>query len=515
MAYPKENLQTQFPFAALSSPVQPSLYDTNSAQPILLAQQSLGQKALKQDAQQINRNVENRYGDMLEHADKTSTGELQKTHLLNSDTLLKELDPELTTNQQKPNAKALEGLKDLKGAEGLKAITQAESSNSLLGPFINLPLPWKVASGVGLTIAVVGFSIPIVKGVRRQLEKVESLQKEFDEGTGKKLQTYLAKEPAELAWWDLPRWKNKSACQHLISNFYKPPVPEGMVFVHHREWEQIEPLAKQAVSIDREKFTSKEFITYLKVRKQLLQGEGKEMHELQRSAKLLRAALAAKRYFEQIWQVEMRYLSSKQQEVYRFVDELISQKIYNDDFRQQLQARVEKVLPDVKSEEGKKALQSYLTALCGLSEYEFGLELLELFKQYQLADYVVLRTVDELLNKLKRIDLTDERVVKPDIMTNFDAFEQLAPIIQMPRNKVDPESFTMLVHFMVLEVKHQSSYGEFKQLTSVLEKWVKPFQRLVEIRAGYDPKEYRLPKEFCMEVPGRPVYQKYEAVITA
>jgi hypothetical protein len=514
MAYSIVNLQTQFPLASLTSPAQSSLQNTNSDQPILLAQQSLGQEALKQDAKQINQNIENRYGEMLEHADKTSSGELQKTRLLESDKLLKDLDPTLTTNQQKPDVKALEGLKDLKGTDGLKTITQAES-NSLLAPFVNLSLPWKVTAGAALVIGVVGCSIPVVKGVRRQLEKVEDLQKAFDEGTGKKLQAYLAKEPAELAWWDLPRWKHKSACQHLISSFYKPPVPEGMAFVHHREWEQIEPLAKQVISIDREKFTSKEFITYLKVRMHLLQGEGQEMHALQRSAKLLRAALAAKRYFEQIWQVEMRYLSSKQQEIYRFVDELLSQKIYNDAFRQQLQEKVEKTLPDVKSEEGKKALQSYLTALSGLSEYEFGLELLQLFKQYQLADYVVLRTVDELLNKLKRVDLTDERVVKPDIMVHFDAFEQLAPIIQMPRNKIDPESFTALVHFMVLEVKHQSSYGEFKQLTTVLEKWVKPFQRLIEIRADYDPKNYRLPQEFYLPVPGQAVYQKYEALITA
>jgi hypothetical protein len=100
-------------------------------------------------------------------------------------------------------------------------------------------------------------------------------------------------------------------------------------------------------------------------------------------------------------------------------------------------------------------------------------------------------------------------------MAHFDAFEQLAPIIQMPRNKIDPENFTALVHFMVLEVKHQSSYGEFKQLTTVLEKWVKPFQRLIEIRADYDPKNYRLPQEFYLPVPGQAVYQKYEALITA
>jgi hypothetical protein len=493
MAYPKENLQTQLPSASPSASAQTSLQNATPTKPILIAQKS---EALKQKSQQINQNLENHYGEMLEHADKTSTGELQKTHLLNSDKLLKELDPALT-NQQTTQ----------------KATTQADSS--LLAPFVNLSLPWKITSGVGLTIAVVGCSIPIIKIARHQLKKTEDLQKAFDEGTGKKLQTYLAKEPADLGWWDLPRWGNKSACQHLISTFYKPPVPEGMVFVHRREWEQIGPLAKQVVSIDREKFTSKEFITYLKVRMQLLQGEGQDMYALQRSAKLLRAALAAKRYFEQIWQVEMRYLSSKQQEVYRFVDELLSQKIYNDAFRQQLQEKVEKTLPDVKSEEGKKALQSYLTALSGLSEYEFGLELLQLFKQYQLADYVVLRTVDELLNKLKRVDLTDERVVKPDIMAHFDAFEQLAPIIQMPRNKIDPENFTALVHFMVLEVKHQSSYGEFKQLTTVLEKWVKPFQRLIEIRADYDPKNYRLPQEFYLPVPGQAVYQKYEALITA
>jgi hypothetical protein len=499
MAYPEASvLQTQFPIASIFSSGHGSLQNHNSSGTVLLiAQQStVGQQA-QQKAEKINKNIENRYGGALEHADQSSDG-VQKTRLLDSHKLLKELDPELVPQQ--PST--------------LKANTQAESS-SLLGPFLNLPLPWQVASASALAIGVIGCSIPIVKIVRRQLNKAEDVQKAFDEGAGKSLQVYLAKDKKELAWWDQPRWGDKSACQHLISTFYKPPVPEGMVFVHNRELEHINPLAKQVISVDQEKFTSKEFITYLKIRIELLHGNTSDATGMQRSAKLLRAALAAKRYFEQIWQVEMRYLSSKQQEVYRFVDDLLKQKVYDAEFRHQLQNKLELTLPDVKSEEGKNALNSYVKALSGLSEYEFGLELLELFKQYQLADYVVLRTVDELLAKLKRLDLTDSKVLKPDIMLHFEAFEQLAPIIQMPRNRVDPDSFTALVHFMVLEVKHQASYGEFSQLTAILEKWAKPYQRLLEVRAGYSSKDYRLPKEFCLDIPGLHIYQKYESVLKA
>jgi hypothetical protein len=389
--------------------------------------------------------------------------------------------------------------------------SQASEPVQNQAPFTHLPIPAQVGLGAVAGALVLGGTALVLKKHLNSTQQGAKVSAQFDQTYGNKLQAYLAKAPATLAWWDQPRWQQKSLGQRLAQMIYKLPVSESSKFVHRREFAKISVLARQAQQIDHEKFTGKEFLTYLRVEAELTQSQVTGLYQ---SAQYLKAALAAKRYFDQIWQVEMQYLGRKQQEFYHFVEGLLAQPLPGDEFREQLNDTLTLTLPDVVNEQGRSALKSYAKAIYDLSHYEYGLELLHQFKRYDLVDYMILRDIDALIAKLKLMDLTHEQVVLPDIILNFEAFEQLAPIIRLPQPLVTPEGFANLVHFMALEAKHQVAYQQFKQLVTVLEKWRGVYDQLQEIRRSHSPKQYRLPQEFCLKLPGENIFEKYRTVIS-
>jgi hypothetical protein len=386
------------------------------------------------------------------------------------------------------------------------------SASSWLTPYTNLPMPAQIGLGAALGLGVLGGSLFALKGVSRHLVKSDVVQT-FERVIGSKLQAYLTQEPKNLAWWDQPRWQNKSIAQHLVQAVYKPLVSESSQYMHQREFAKISTLAAQAKRIDHEKFTGREFLTYLRVEAELTHSQ---VGGLYQSAQFLKAAIAAKRHFDRIWQIEVQYYGSKQQEFYDFTDDLLKNSVFLDDFRQQLSEKLEATLPDVVNEQGRTVLKTYAKAILDLSQYEYGLELLKQFKRYELSDFVVLRDIDNLVTKFvkfKQMDLTSSSVVLPDIIHNFASVERLAPIICMPQPLINPEGFANLIHFMALEIKHQVAYRQFKQLVAVLEKWQPVYEQLIEIRRSCSPHRYRLPKEFSLQVPGEYIFEKYKSVL--
>jgi hypothetical protein len=450
-------------------------------------------------ASQINQDIENRYGDLLNQADQQN-GQLQRTPLLEQQQLLEKLDPELAKQLQQQRQERQQALPQTK--------PQTQVSG-LLDPFLQLPLPVQVGAATVTGLGVLTFGILATRSVQRHFRQTDYLH-QFDLGPGQKIQAYLSKTPQQLAWWDQPRWRGKSWGQHLCSTVYKPPVPQGMEFMHRREFAKLTQLARQAGRIDNDKFSGKEFLAYLYVRAELTNSQ---ITGLYYSAQRLKSALAAKRNFDQIWQIESQYFGRKQQEFYRFVDHLLQEQVEGNLFVRQVQAKLAALLPNVVHEQGRTVLQTYANHLIDLSQFEYGLELLGLFKRYDLTGYVVLRQIDDLLNTLKNLDLTNSDVVKPDIMANFEAFEQLAPIIKMPKKLIHPDGFASLVHFVVLEVKHQVAYHQFKELRLILERWIEPYQQIKELRDACLAQQYRLPQEFQADIPGLTVFKKYQSVL--
>ena len=155
--------------------------------------------------------------------------------------------------------------------------------------------------------------------------------------------------------------------QLLRSWLHKPQVSDGAIFLHNRELQQAQEIAKKAETIYSEKFNSEEFLLFVRI-KGYLAADVDEYEGLDNSAQLLKVAIETKNSFLTIEQIELRCRGSKQQEFYEFVVDLLAENLSKVEFRSQIQNKLAEVLPMMRTEEGRTALQSYLKELYTLSE---------------------------------------------------------------------------------------------------------------------------------------------------
>jgi hypothetical protein len=444
-------------------------------------------------AEGINKNLEHRYEGVVQEADKAD-GQIQKKGLIEAQRDLKKLDPDLEVKDGNPGISVKLG--------------SAKDPTNDFSVFLASP-PAQITMFTMLALGVIGCSIPIVKAIKKKVDDSADERDEANENISNRLEAYLEADLTKGVWWQRPVWGQKTTIQRLLKPFYRKRVPKGILFVHGRELEQITPLAEKAQVIDSDKFKGSEFIEFLRIRQQLYNDSG--VYEgLENSFRLLNTAIEAKTCFEKIWQIEFRFLSSKQQECYRLVDALLANGRRGQDFQDPLQEKIDEVLPFIFSEEGQEAIRAYGDSYIKLSSFEFGLDLMLLFKQYKMSDYVVLVTVDKILRQYKKEDLTDFRTALIPVTTNFDVLEKLGPIIQLPKKKAVPETFARMLQFVAMLSKHEDSYAKFQNLMEMLEQWNTSYQAIAEIRRDYGAEVYRQPKAFSQKIPGETLYEKYQ-----
>ncbi|AFZ36361.1 hypothetical protein Sta7437_2840 [Stanieria cyanosphaera PCC 7437] len=314
---------------------------------------------------------------------------------------------------------------------------------------------------------------------------------------------------------------NQNIIEEFQDKFGNPKVPEGTVFLHDRSFKELLSLARKAERVDSEKFGSEEFLLFLKFKKAGEKGT-KEEQQLHHSVELLRVAIATKNSFLRVEQTELRYRSTKQQEFYQFVLDTIGEEPDKDKFRDKVKKKLAEIIPLKKlaeiipllnTEEGRDALQSYLKEVNIISEHEFGLKLFALFKQYQLADFTILKTIAELVNQLQGYDLLAPKKLVILVIENYQVFEKLAPIIGIYGENQAPEDYVPLLQYIGLINRYQDAYTKFKELIKILKQWQKPYHALKLIREEYTAEQYRIPPEFTQEIPGLNVYKKYEKYV--
>ena len=109
---------------------------------------------------------------------------------------------------------------------------------------------------------------------------------------------------------------------------------------------------------------------------------------LEYSAQLLEAALQARNSFLGIEEIEFQYRGSLQQQFYNKVFELLSQNLSQTIFLKMLERLVKQYQANLKSEEGKIALQTYLEEFQSLaSNNELGIKLFYEFKRNNFKDF--------------------------------------------------------------------------------------------------------------------------------
>jgi hypothetical protein len=317
----------------------------------------------------------------------------------------------------------------------------------------------------------------------------------------------------QVPWWSRPIWGENSLLEALWKKFQKQQIPESTVFLHNRELMDVKVFAKTAIAIDSDKFSNAEFLQYVRLKCYLARGIG-EYAGLNESVQLLQVAIEAKNSYITLDQTELRYRSLKQQELYNYVIELLEVEQDKNRFREKVQEKLTEILSYIKTEEGRTAMQSYAEELDHLAEHELGLKLLALFKAYQLADYSILRTISELVASLKEEDVNDLKSLNSLVMSKYNIFDKLGQIIGVKGKQHRPETYARMIQFIALTYRHGLSYLKFDELINVMRKWFKPYNAIIGIRGEYSSMQYKLPAEFCEEIPGVDIYEKYKKSLT-
>ena len=291
--------------------------------------------------------------------------------------------------------------------------------------------------------------------------------------------------------------------------FRKPQVLESDKFLHHRTIEKLAQITNQAENLNADKFGNTEFMVFFKIKSYIARSID-EYANLDEVIEMLKVAIDAQNSFARIDSTESRYCSSSQQQLYKFVNSLLLQDLDSLEFKEQIDRKLEEILPLLKTEEGKVALTAYAVEVCNICENVLGRKLILLFKKYQLDDYSTLRSVSNTINLLESEDLLNLDGLMLLVMVKYDVFEKLGPIVGIDEQYNRPETYSKMLQYIGLKSRHESSYQKFQEFLLLLKQWEIHYQSVLNVRAKYSKQEYRLPKEFHDEVPGLKIYQKYK-----
>ncbi len=293
------------------------------------------------------------------------------------------------------------------------------------------------------------------------------------------------------------------------NRFRKPPVLESDKFLHQRNFEKLAQITNQAENINADKFGNTEFMVFFKIKSYIARSID-EYANLDNAIEMLSVAVAAQHSFLTIDSTESRYCSTGQQELYKFVNGLLTQDLDPTVFQEQVARKLQEVLPLLKTEEGKVALESYVKEVSKISDNPVGLRLLLLFKKYQLDDYSTLRSVSNTIAQLESEDLLNVDSLLLLVMVKYDVFEKLGPIVGIEDKYNRPETYSKMLQYIGLKSRHESSYQKFQEFLTLLKQWETHYKSVVNVRQKYTAEAYRLPKEFNAEIPGLALHEKYK-----
>ncbi len=304
-------------------------------------------------------------------------------------------------------------------------------------------------------------------------------------------------------------FQRNSFWSKLTDRFQKPRILESDEFLHQRNLDQLVKIGNEAENIHAEKFGNSEFTAFVKIKSYIHRSMG-EYTGLDDILAMLNAAIGAQNSFLTIEGGESRHCSSTQQQLYKLVNNLLAEKLDASDFTQQVNQKLAELLPQLKTEEGKVALQAYATEVGKVAQTPLGLKLLLLFKRYQFDDFSVLRGVNSTINDLKNEDLLNLDSLLLLVMVKYDVFEKLGPIIGVADEYNRPETYAKILQYIGLKDKHEDAYQKFQSFLVLMKKWETYCKTVANVRQKYDPQQYRLPKSFSTVIPATDLYEKYK-----
>lgn len=317
-------------------------------------------------------------------------------------------------------------------------------------------------------------------------------------------------------WWNRPLWGDKSMLEKLESIIHKPhdTIPPEVIEHHQRVFAELKILTPIAKALDNQDFNNPEFLEFVHI-SQLFADEIGEYKGLKNYVSLFRVAVEARNSFLKIEQIELSYRSTKQQEMYRFLLELLEQQLDSQTFIKSLDEKRQKILPEIQTEEGKEAINVYTDTLQNLARQdELGIKLMYLFKKYQLENFSLLKIVSEIVQYLQGRNLRDFNDIKILVRANQELFAQLGRIIELPLEKTREDDYARMLQYIAMKQKYRELYIQFLRLLEVMTQWNHFYSIIKDLREHYSPEKFEIPPEFNTPIPGSEIYAKYQTVIT-
>jgi hypothetical protein len=310
-------------------------------------------------------------------------------------------------------------------------------------------------------------------------------------------------------WWNKPLFGKQSLTQRLLARFQKPEVSERAIDLHRESLYEITSLTESAIAIDSDKIGSPEFLSFYRLKRAIHRGEV-GFPGFEQSIELLKVGIQSKDNFLKIEQIEVAYRSSAQQELYVHVENALNEGLDPSDFIYQLEKKMLEIKPRLKTEEGLVAIKSYTEALKYLSSHDLSFFLLGKFKKYKLKDYTILQNISKLVHTITIKGIHDFKGLMTEVIAQQSSFEKLGEIISIPPGKDSLENYAIILQYITLSSKYELAYMKFQELVQLLELWKVHYDKVVGIRQEFDPKEYTVPQDFKLPIPGLELYQKYE-----
>jgi hypothetical protein len=294
-----------------------------------------------------------------------------------------------------------------------------------------------------------------------------------------------------------------------VNFLLKEKVAESDIRKHRTSLTNLKFLVQKAESLDSEKFQNNEFSMFSKI-KSYIAHNVYEYNDLNIIVDLINVAIDAQKSFKSIYQIESQYHSKVQIEFYEFASTLLTdESVDRLQFKKLVLIQAEAVCALIKTDEGKNAISTYAIEIAKVSEHDFGISLLRLFKKNHMSDYALIGKLGESVDRLEGTDLVDLDGLMLLVLEKSNVFEKIGAVLDLKEEANSPETHRKVLQFIGLKKRYQASYAKFQDLLATVKEFHRYYQTISEIREKYPANKYHLPVEFTLELPGLKLYNKY------
>jgi hypothetical protein len=305
---------------------------------------------------------------------------------------------------------------------------------------------------------------------------------------------------------------SQASSHSMVQRLLKEQVPENDIRQHRRDLTNLKYLVQKAEGLDSEKFQNNEFSMFSKI-KSYIAHNVYEYTDLNAVVDMLNVAINAQKSFAAIYQIESQFHSKTQQDFYDYVTQhLNKEELDKIELKKKILRRAETVCQELKTEEGRAAIATYASEIVKVSENDFGIELLRLFKKNHMSDYSIIGKIGESIERLDGANLVDLDGLMLMVLEKSHAFEKIGAVLDLKEEANSPDTHRKVLQFIGLKKRYQASYAKFQDLLATVKEFHRYYQSITAIREKYPAKTYRIPVEFTVELPGLKLYKKYMAM---